>query len=559
MLAPSAGVVLHVARGGRRTAAHARQAGAAVGGGSARRSAPDLGTSSSTRRPPNRRSIRSMPAESDAEDWPAHLPTPARRLRSRDAITDELAQQLRMLDLLFQDAGLVLLRHRSPRHPAVVMYDLLRGLEGDSSGVAYESHDLVAQALARMMLDRSTWAPGVINSDFLERAVPDSASRVMIRSRIIDQTQYGDVMAELYCWGWMRSNGWTADLVEDEGAPDITVLAPHATYAEVKHIQVGTNAARIDKVTKKANKQIKTVAGDNSGLLFVFVDRLGGRAAFDDRVPNDVLPYVEAVRRRMRSKECRSVGATVVVWDDAMTLTDKPEFLTTFVRRRSVTVLHEHARTPLPTSVLEPELGATVVVPIRFSGSPPSRLPPHEAPGVIVTQVFRAINEFEYGLLPTHVTEILAEPDAAVTVTVGGIAFQLVARRLTRAGRSPSVAVVLAWERTPGQIEVYSALQLFGSAAELQSYSEQPLAAFREALNRYGVPVTVGGTTSLLVESVSIPGAPSVSLGRPTEQAIVSAFVTQAKTPFGAVTHVTWAHAIDREAYRGAVRAGRAT
>jgi hypothetical protein len=153
-----------------------------------------------------------------------------------------------------------------------------------------------AHAISSLLLDRLTWATGEIEKDILSR-IPDPAARLQVRNRINDPEQFGDIMAELFVWGWFNQSGFEADLGEEEGKPDIAVRPPVDTSAEVKRLRYRTPPRHVRSVLQKANRQIKRARPEGVGIVFVHVERSGSRASLDDRAPSDVQPYIdEAIR-----------------------------------------------------------------------------------------------------------------------------------------------------------------------------------------------------------------------------------------------------------------------
>jgi hypothetical protein len=487
------------------------------------------------------------------------LPTPEHRFRAEE-LDAELGQQLHLLEVLFQDPGLTELRRRAASHPAVGTFDLIRQLKESPGRIQCDDHDRIVATVGRLLIERWAWAPGKIETDLLEELIPHAKRRGQIRSDLAIASKYGDIMAELYCLGWMRKRPWKANLNDEdsESLPDINIEEPANASAEVKRIHVGTKVSRIDSIVKKANRQLRNVSPATSGLLYIIVDREGSRATFDDRVPNDIHRYLAAVERRMRSDSCRSIGATVVVWDDFFMFTDRPERIVSYVRRRSATVKHSSAHAPVPSVLLSTEMGATAEIPISFQGSLPVELRSLETADVVVTQLFRETNEFDFGLRPSHVLEIVKEPDSEFNVVEHGARIRLWTR-LVELAKTQCVLVVLGREQESGTVELDSAFQLFGSGADMAAWRFDPREAFMEVLRRYGTPISVGSQRGLLVEYAQIPGdnATVISAEGAGSSFLSSALVKRTDSPFGMVTEITWAFAIDTERYRTAVQVAR--
>src|SRR5205814_8802318 len=104
-------------------------------------------------------------------------------------------------------------------------------------------------------------------------------------SRINDPGQFGDVMSELFVWGWLRSYGHEVRLNQEEGLADLLIAPSEAPiWGDVKRIRLDTKPTHVRDVIKKANKQIKR-SGAEAGVAFVQVERTWEREFLDDANP----------------------------------------------------------------------------------------------------------------------------------------------------------------------------------------------------------------------------------------------------------------------------------
>ena len=258
-----------------------------------------------------------------------------------DAIVSWISVHLKQLGQMFGDEGLTRLRGRSPRHPAVALYEVLLAMEASRATARWPDEYEQVAAVATLGLDFSTWAPQPPYDDFWSFLDPETRDWTL--GMLAQADQFEDAMAELFTWGWLRSEGFNARRVNDEGESDIVLDHDDPWRCEVKRIHVGTPAERVARVVTKANQQIKKSDPDSAGTLFISLARAPTRAAFDDRIPNDVEPYISAVNDALRRYH-RSVAQVVVMWDDVMILGDRPDPVLYAFRRRSVAVEHQSPR-----------------------------------------------------------------------------------------------------------------------------------------------------------------------------------------------------------------------
>jgi hypothetical protein len=466
-------------------------------------------------------------------------------------------RHLRLLESLFEDPGIQSLRGRHPAHPAVKIYDAVSKYLDGLPQIAYESLQEIIPAVARLEMDLLTWGADGQYPSSLEDLIPDESARRVIASRLPDPSQYSHMMSEVFVWKLLRLRGWDVELLESDSHPDIRIKSPDQLWAEVKTISEGTPATRIPRVIEKANGQIKKADGRSAGILYVIVQREGGRAQIGDKIPNDVAPYVAAASRKLGSKTCRSVGAVVFFWDDLrVTTTAVPENLTLyFSSRRSHVVRHPTPRSEVPSQTLPEDLGLTMLLGVT---TPKARDPVRTDPfstrvnNIDVSDVLRPINEFRNGLIPGHLVDILKEPDSSARPLLpDDLDIVLAVRRVKR--RDVDSVVVLSASALEDKLLIFSALQLFGTPAELDTWSQDPLLAFDVALGRYGIPLRLNAEEKLLFEYATIEAGGTLTTSDNDPAQLLLAHFVSRNTPFGPLTVLVWAHAIDLSLYESAV------
>jgi hypothetical protein len=484
------------------------------------------------------------------------LPDPVKAWSGDDAIASWVRVYLGQLEEMFGDEGLSRLRSRSSRHPAVELYDLMLGI-GSSGGMSrwpdeFES----AAAVGTVGLDLSTWAPEPPYDDFW--SFLDSDTRNWTLGALAQPDQFEDVMAELFTWGWLRSEGFDARRVNDLGTSDIVLDETGEPWrCEVKRIHVGTPETRVARIIAKANQQIKKTDPDSAGTLFVSLAREPTRAAFDDRVPNDVEPYVATARAALET-HYRSVAQVVVMWDDVMILGNPPDPVLYAFRRRSVVVEHQAPRQHPKYAGQRLSVGRSATVWIRWSprsdaagGEQQTPLKAFTAGDVEVTQLFRQENEVPDGIRARHAIEAFLEPDAVTSFDVGGMVVWLATRRV--AFPTPYTLVLLASQRAgEATIQIAAGFRLYRDKTDGAELWQEPQAAFETLIQRYGLPVRVGEVVGRFVPAAVAGSGQGVQGEGAEDSFFVSAFVRPLDD--GRVEYA-WVFAIDTTAYRSAARA----
>ncbi len=475
------------------------------------------------------------------------LPEPIANFSGEE--TDDLVdQQLGRLDEMFGDAGLVRLRTRHASHPAVRQYDGL--LELRDHGVRWPDEVRPLQGMGIVGLDFTTWAPEPPYEDFWDFL--EAETRRWTVQMIRNPEQYEDVMAELFVWGWLRQQDLDARRINVEGQSDI-VVGSEDWPCEVKRIHIGTGTGRIGKVLSKANRQIKARGSDQAGTAFISIARTDCREALDDRLPNDVTPFIDATRAALRSGQNRSVAQAVVSWDDVQALGEPPMPMLYVFRRRSVVVEHPEPRQRGPYSVEDVTVGRTATTWIRWDGpteaSARLQLAPIETGEVVISQQFRTENELADGLRTNHAVEALLEPDGLAIQRYGEVEVRLATRRISR-GRHPYTLLVIAVKLPGAKLSITHGYRLYrGKRGD--DLSKDPASAFQALLERYGLDVQVGAVKRRFVTYGATAPGEGLEVARESGQVAINAL--SKVRPSGWVEH-SWVFALDTAKYRAAVR-----
>lgn len=480
------------------------------------------------------------------------IPEPE-QLWSGKAIDQGLRDHLQRLDDMFDDRGLEQLRSRHPNHPAVRDYDLLAALERGDAELRWPEESEAARAVGTLGLDFSSWAPTPPYVDFW--SFLDGETRAWTVGALRKPDQFEDVMAELFVWGWLKSQRLDVHRVNEEGRSDIVVASGDESQCEVKRIHVGTAERRVAEVVKKANKQIKQSDPDGAGTLFLSLGRSPNRAAFDDRVPNDIEPYLEAARSAVKVHNS-SVGRIVVMWDDVMILGDPPEPVLYAFRRRSAVIEHQAPRAAPTLSADVLNVGRTAVIGVRWHagsdlGATRSPLRPVIEGDIAVTQLFREENEIPDGIRPQHAIEAFREPDARSHFDLGGIEAQLATRRITL-GQAPYTLLLVASRALPdGEIQITAGFRLYRDEIDTIRLWEQPVAAFEALLERYALRLRLGEHIGLFIPAAIVEAGTGVEGENAPDVFLVHTFMRPLED---GRCEYAWTFGLDMGAYRSAAR-----
>jgi len=456
---------------------------------------------------------------------------------------------------MFDDEGLGGLRRRFPDHPAVRHYDALVKLASADNRMAWPNEFDAMAAVCTLGLDYSTWAPRAPYDDFW--SFLDAETRAWTLGQLRSPDQFEDAMAELFTWGWLRSEGFNARRVNEEGQSDV-VVEDGGHRCEVKQIHIGTADTRVARVLGRANRQIKRTDPESVGTLFLSIARTATRAAFDDRVPNDVEPHLAALRDALKV-HYRSVAQVVVMWDDVMILGSPPDPVLYAFRRRSVVVEHPtpRANTSIPPHALN--VGRTATSWVRWTRARPAAeaaeapIRPFVAGDIEVTELFRRESEVADGIRARHAIEAFCEPDARAQFDIHGIEVFLATRRI-KLGTTPYTLLLLGSRRAEqGAIQLALGFRLYDDQAGTVDLWLDPMAAFETLIERYGLTIRAGPQSARFIPAIRL-NTDNVLVGEgEAESFVISAFVRPLEHD---VVEYSWVFAIDTTAYRAAAREG---
>jgi hypothetical protein len=484
-------------------------------------------------------------------------------------LREECLRQQETLEAMFADPGLGALAKRHPTHPAVQQY--LRLGEFIRSGVNYPDEIEILREITSALLDRTVWADAPNNQDYWT-FIPNKGAQKRVQDSLFNPEQFHDTIAEVFFWSWLKEQEPSAELVEGVGLPDIVVYrgTTKEIWLEVKRVRLGKNPKRIHEVISKANRQIKNASPEKAGLVFLSIERAVQRVALDDRVPNDIQPYLEEVERKLASGLNRSVGRVVVSWDDFVVDTEPGRSISYRFRRRSVTLTHcqPRARLPLPTSNTEIErtIDLSVKWPTEAEETRSGHGLRHSLDNVVVGPGFREFNASWDGIRPQHALEAFSEPDAVYRYQFrygGGEQF-LVTRRVT-VTRKAFTMLLVVHPLADGRQEITDAYRLYDGQNGTKALYRHPLVAFEMLISMYGVPfLFISPSGPVLIKflraaRVSLPNAaPSAVFqlcqlpqGVDTLSGAARIRLAQKAPPVG---EIEWLWFLDEKRYRADVR-----
>jgi hypothetical protein len=493
---------------------------------------------------------------------PPELPEPSERFAGGTPLEGELRRQMAILEGMFADPGLAGLRSRHPEHPAVAKFDALRHVAGAGKPLRTPDELAAVRTVAEMLMDRSAWAVAPSKPDGYWGFITDPAARKHVEDTILVDRQFDETIAELFVWGWLRQEGFPAELIGEEAKPDTLVgrASSDEVWVEVKCVNEGSVERAVVRQIDKANKQIKRVNPTGSGVVFLRIDRPIERAAFDDRIPSDVRPYLAEVEAALSGTRFKSVARAVLTWDDVLILGDPPRRTLYLVRRRSVVADHAGPRSKMTIPAARYEVGRTVTIWATWSS--PDSLPaapqgsrPMAVGELDVSELFRA--ESAEIVRPAHAAEAFLDPDGLSVFDFEGFEFSLATRRIEME-REPYTLLVIAF-RQPGERKQLSlAFRVFDN--DNGGTPADPEDCLDVLLRRHGLVVTVGDQAGLLVQGARLKvgsAGPSTLIrisDSDADRAIVTALV---RIDGAGSADLAWVFAIDRDNYQRDVRAHR--
>lgn len=261
-------------------------------------------------------------------------------------ITDEL----RFLEELFTPDGLAGLSTNSPSHPAVQRYETLRSvLWGDaqsrSSRFDWRDRPQIVGQLVAAMADRAPW----LNSRAGPLDLLSSKTIVELRRRLADQSQFADTFSELLIKAILEARGIPTAFAQGRPDLELSLSSDSVVPLEVKHLHQGSGVARISKVIRKVNVQIRDGHSALSGMMLIRVERdLSEPTGVEDSTPDEVRIVVDEVNRVFSGGRHRSVAAATIMWDELFEVERRTDrAILTFLRRRAEFVEHPAPRATL--------------------------------------------------------------------------------------------------------------------------------------------------------------------------------------------------------------------
>jgi len=272
------------------------------------------------------------------------------------ALIDLLQYHKRLIEGLFPKNWFFKTKKRN--HPAYIRWDLCNRMIKQNGVVKFpEQRDELTQ-IGSIMLD-SYILSQITGGDIKDLSLRplsygDKAFQEKILSRVTDENQFEDIMVELYIGAWHLSNGHKVTPVEEEGLPDLRIEFPNVTYPafiECKHLRTRTKRRVIDLV-RKANNQIKKINGQCYGIMIVDATLpVAAGIVKDDRLPAQIQEISKVIRSALSGEKNRSIGTTLVVWDDNTILGQPPEKTLVTLRRRHIRINHNRPNTVVPRTL----------------------------------------------------------------------------------------------------------------------------------------------------------------------------------------------------------------
>lgn len=450
---------------------------------------------------------------------------------------------------MFGRQGVEPLRRLGEPHPAIGQVDTLRAF-GVGGGVPRGREIEMLGEMAVMQIDQRMW-PAPASPDDPWSFLPSEKLRNEMKRRLREPGSYGDTLAELYVWAYLRDRGFDVALTDEEGTADLAIQRGDATaYGDVKRVRLGSSHNAVGNAITKANRQVKKSSGDErAGVAFIHVERPLERVALDQRVPADIEPFLEEVRAELAGTDNSSIAAAIVFWDDILIVDGENGDAGYFFRRRASVIRHANPKSELALDVNELQPMAWFGAGVRWrelSDVERASLPdpkPRSRGTITATPVYQQMNDAPAGIRVGHAIELFANPDK-LTAMPGDV---VLATRYVETGSYLLLGIGRA--RNEG-IEITMAFRLYEAAPNLDPESTLLL-----LLDRYGLPARVGTEVALLHTTVPAPSGQLVSIDDPPEEGFIHA-VAQMGSTRPETLHCVFG--IDAAKYRAAARANRA-
>ncbi|HMG40784.1 MAG TPA: hypothetical protein VK611_05615 [Acidimicrobiales bacterium] len=498
-------------------------------------------------------------------------PSHSADLANMKALEGPLRRRQDVLIAMFDDPKLDRLRARTPSHPAVLQFDSIE--QYLDQGLLYPDESGMVRELATAMLDEDYWiAPS--DPDDHWSFIDDRRARDSVRSRIADPDQYHDTMAEVAYWSWLRSRGLDCHLVEDEGLPDIRLDDfPEPVWVEVKRIRLDSTPRRVRQRISKASHQISNATPQNSGVVFISIDRAIVRVALDDKVPSDIEAYAAEARRQLGSGS-RHAGVVILTWDDLVIDGVPGSEISYELRRRSLVLEHPNPASTLPITptTISPSTRVSMTVSLLELGQVSSVGPRLSHGDLIAGPGFRDFNAHVDGVRAEHAITAALNPDAE---------YQYVLERSTKLSQSivtrrvittthPYTLLIFVHEIAGKRFELGHSYKLYDDGGSL-GLSRDPLRAFHVLIHRFGalfgLRMRPDGEIVLtrFIRRATVPTSSPEPLNLLTEVIISpkdehqhlesgAALIDWDPLPQGGLVTIEWFYQVDVNKYRRAVR-----
>ena len=451
-----------------------------------------------------------------------------------DELRAAAARHADRIERMFGRKGVDPLRQLPRPHPAVRQVDALRHF-ARGGAVPYGTELEQLGEIAVMQIDQRMW-PTPASADDPWSFLPSDKLRNEMKRRLREPGSFGDTLAELYVWGYLRDKGFSVTLTDKEGEADLAVQHGDAVvHGDVKRVRIGSSPNAAGRAVTKANRQVKrTVGDDRAGVAFIQVERPVERVAIDDRVPADVQAFVEEVRIELAGESNKSIAAAIIFWDDVL-IADGNGDAGYFFRRRATVVEHANARSALPLDPDDLKPIAWFGAGIRsrdLSESERASLPepkPRARGSIVATPVYQQMNDSPDGVRVGHAIDLFANPDR-ITSMPGDV---LLATRYVPAGQFTLLGIASIRDEAT---QISMAFRLYDAPQDTD-----PESALLLFLDRYGIPARVGGEVALLHASVPAPAdGELVSIDNPPEEGFMHAVARMGDTG-PAVLHCVFA------------------
>ncbi|RTL56836.1 MAG: hypothetical protein EKK46_03980 [Rhodocyclaceae bacterium] len=220
----------------------------------------------------------------------------------------------------------------------------------------------ILTAISMYGYDRMYW----LADGYYSELEANPGIRKFITSRLPQADLYEATMSELMYWGWLRSKGFSPELADEDGAPDLLVgkdVDGNPVYCEIKSLLPGSEPDAIQNALAKANRQIKKKGGDAAigYCLFRVVEPVRHHPVIGNRnglailerskpdpaveeIPPQIQRYVDEIQRHLRSSSYRSVAQVVILWEEQEIVGNIPGCVSVCGYRKSISLDHEQAR-----------------------------------------------------------------------------------------------------------------------------------------------------------------------------------------------------------------------